>query len=140
DSTHSLGWRTLLGIGTWTDCGGVRAVPVTEKDQVLGVLNIQDPRHLKLKVPSTAAAGDHHAETSSSSTQGKSQAQSGSSNTTNADDDEQPLAANKDQAVIASPEDQGQGGLPGAQASIAEIECHSHAGTNDMVALAHDGH
>ncbi|KAL9108103.1 MAG: hypothetical protein Q9227_007078 [Pyrenula ochraceoflavens] len=42
-----------LGIGTWKNCAGANAVPVTEGDQLLGELDIQDPKHPSLKAPST---------------------------------------------------------------------------------------
>lgn len=41
-----------LGIdATWNGCTGVSAVPVTEKGQMLGVLDIRDPKHPRLQVP-----------------------------------------------------------------------------------------
>ena len=46
-----------LGIGIWEDCAGFQAVPVTEKGQLLGVLDIKDPKHPRLKVPSLAEHG-----------------------------------------------------------------------------------
>lgn len=39
-----------LGIGTWDNCIGASAVPVTEEHQLLAVLDIQDPKHPRLKV------------------------------------------------------------------------------------------
>lgn len=39
-----------LGMGTWTGCAGVRAIPVTtEKGQVLAMLDCTDPEHPILK-------------------------------------------------------------------------------------------
>lgn len=38
-----------LGVGTWEGCVGTRAVPVTEKGQLLAVLQFQDPQHPTLK-------------------------------------------------------------------------------------------
>ncbi|KAL9109450.1 MAG: hypothetical protein Q9227_005958 [Pyrenula ochraceoflavens] len=47
-----------LGIGTWQGCAGVGAVPVTERDQLLAVLDTQDPKHPRLKVSHPAKDGD----------------------------------------------------------------------------------
>ncbi|KAL9108532.1 MAG: hypothetical protein Q9227_006747 [Pyrenula ochraceoflavens] len=40
-----------LGIGDWKGCAGVGAIPVTEKGQHLAVLDVQDPKHPRLKAP-----------------------------------------------------------------------------------------
>lgn len=38
-----------LEYGTWGDCAGAKAVPVTEKDEFLAVLDMDDPSHPRLK-------------------------------------------------------------------------------------------
>ncbi|KAL9615744.1 MAG: hypothetical protein Q9160_009294, partial [Pyrenula sp. 1 TL-2023] len=38
-----------LGLGDWSDCTGPRVIPVTEKGQVLAILDTEDPTHPKLK-------------------------------------------------------------------------------------------
>ncbi|KAL9620224.1 MAG: hypothetical protein Q9160_005233 [Pyrenula sp. 1 TL-2023] len=43
-----------LGIGPWKDVKGVRAIPVTEKGQLLAVLDVQNPDHPRLKAIVTA--------------------------------------------------------------------------------------
>lgn len=40
-----------LGLGRWTNCTGPRVIPVTEKGQLLGVLDCTDPKHPTLINP-----------------------------------------------------------------------------------------
>ncbi|KAL9621339.1 MAG: hypothetical protein Q9160_004230 [Pyrenula sp. 1 TL-2023] len=68
-----------LGIGTWCDCAGVGAVPVTEKNQMPAVLNIEDPKHPRLKVSSTKGGIDASRLVESPATKGDSHEASGSS-------------------------------------------------------------
>lgn len=45
-----------LGIeATWNGCAGVRAVPITEKGEMLAVLDISDPKHPRLRAPEKTA-------------------------------------------------------------------------------------
>lgn len=44
-----------LGLGDWEGCVGSRAVPVTSKGQLLGVLDCKDPTHPRLMKPPPAA-------------------------------------------------------------------------------------
>ncbi|KAL9623876.1 MAG: hypothetical protein Q9160_001868 [Pyrenula sp. 1 TL-2023] len=72
-----------LGRGTWENCAGVGAVPVTGKDQMLAPLDIEDPKHPRLKTDS-ASATDGKVESSSSSTQVVSNSANGESSSTQA--------------------------------------------------------
>lgn len=42
-----------LHFGTWTDCTGPKAVLVTEKGELLAVINMEDPAHPRLQVKSS---------------------------------------------------------------------------------------
>lgn len=37
-----------IGFGTWSDCAGPKAIPVTEKDEKLAVIDMRDSSHPKL--------------------------------------------------------------------------------------------
>lgn len=73
-----------LSIGTWDKCTGVRAVPITACSEKLAVLDIQDPKHPRLKAPENKdnAVGNAH---SSSATKVNSQGGDGNGSSTTAD-------------------------------------------------------
>lgn len=53
-----------LGLGDWSGCTGSRAIPVTEKGQLLGILNRQDTDHPRLVNPDTNSdASSNHSQT-----------------------------------------------------------------------------
>ncbi|KAL9625278.1 MAG: hypothetical protein Q9160_000680 [Pyrenula sp. 1 TL-2023] len=54
--TQRLAHEELGVDATWAGCAGVRAVPVTEKGQMLAVLDIRDPKHPRLQAPEEVLA------------------------------------------------------------------------------------
>ena len=47
-----------LDIGTWDGCAGVHGPPVTQKDELLTVLDISDPKHPRLRPSSVIGGSD----------------------------------------------------------------------------------
>ncbi|KAL9616477.1 MAG: hypothetical protein Q9160_008672 [Pyrenula sp. 1 TL-2023] len=50
-----------LGLGDWSGCNGPRVIPVTEKGQLLGILDRRDPNHPKLVNPDTVSGSASNA-------------------------------------------------------------------------------
>ncbi|KAL9111595.1 MAG: hypothetical protein Q9227_004083 [Pyrenula ochraceoflavens] len=99
-----------LGIATWEGCAGVRAVPVTKKGEMLGVLNIQDPAHPRLNaVQSTSVdeKGERPSPTvTSSDTQFSLSNASGRQaqvKTNGIEDGDSPVADKRDSVHMVSP-------------------------------------
>ncbi|KAL9617371.1 MAG: hypothetical protein Q9160_007819 [Pyrenula sp. 1 TL-2023] len=98
-----------LGYGPWNNCAGVSAVPVTVGDQLLAVLDIQDPSYPRLKPLSPAKGNNQVAEqVESSSTNVGSNAEIMTSSV--ATPDEQPQTAENDERPTSEDNHEQSGG------------------------------
>lgn len=110
-----------LGFGIWTDCAGIRAVPVTTKAQMLASLDTEDPDHPRLKTPSIAAGDEHGGKTSSSPSQIESNEESGV-DTRVRTDGEQSTMGDEAQVNPISGEDEEHGELSAHEISTDDVE------------------
>lgn len=140
-----------IGDGTWANCAGVDAVPVTEKPQSLAGLDIRDPDHPRLEVPSTFAAGDSNSVGEaglSSTTQTVSnggstfaEGSAGGSAESTTINDERPYPVNGTQeANPVGGEEQNHNELPRREESDTVGEVRLPGGAGNKTPASHDKH
>ena len=117
--TQRMAHEELESGGTWDDCAGVGAVPVTAKDEQLALLDIRDPKHTRLTAPLAMGADDApHGKVESHSTQCNSHEESGGTISL----EELPDAEDWTQTNASNGQDQVETGLRGSMSQTPEVE------------------